>query len=143
MSQVRISGNASGTGIFTVAAPNTNTNYTLTLPTNTGTLVTTSSTGVIAYAQLLSTDWTNSQAATGYQKLPSGVIVQWGSWNGGAAASGTNSFPLTFPNGVFSMIFGTSSNGTAGYGAPISNSQYNWNRNSGSSNSGTWVAFGY
>jgi hypothetical protein len=97
----------------------------------------------VTFAKLLSTDWTNSQAATGYQKLPSGVIVQWGSWNGGAAASGTNSFPLTFPNGVFSMIFGTSSNGTAGYGAPISNSQYNWNRNSGTSNSGTWVAFGY
>jgi hypothetical protein len=39
MSQVAISGNASGTGVFTVASPNSNTNYTLTLPTATGTLV--------------------------------------------------------------------------------------------------------
>jgi hypothetical protein len=40
MSQVTLEGNASGTGIFTVAAPNSNTNRTLTLPDATGTLVT-------------------------------------------------------------------------------------------------------
>jgi hypothetical protein len=38
MSQVAISGNASGTGTLTIASPNTNSNYTLTLPTATGTL---------------------------------------------------------------------------------------------------------
>jgi len=38
MSQVAISGNASGTGTLTIAAPNTNSNYTLTLPQTTGTL---------------------------------------------------------------------------------------------------------
>jgi len=38
MSQVAISGNASGTGVFTIASPNSNSNYTLTLPTATGTL---------------------------------------------------------------------------------------------------------
>ena len=158
MSKIALSGNASGTGTLTIASPNTNTDYTLSLPTATTTLVGTDATQTltnktidgsqlvassVAYAKFLTTDWTNSKAATGYQKLPSGVIVQWGSWSGGAAVSGTDSFPLTFPTGVFAMIFGTSSNGTAGYGAPISNSQYNWNRNSGSSNSGTWVAFGY
>ena len=47
MSQVAISGNASGTGTLTIAAPNTNSNYTLTLPTNTGTLITTASTGQV------------------------------------------------------------------------------------------------
>jgi hypothetical protein len=45
MSQVRVSGNASGTGIFTVTSPNSNSNYTLTLPTNTGTLVTSATAG--------------------------------------------------------------------------------------------------
>jgi len=44
MSLVQISGNASGTGTLTIAAPNTNSNYTLTLPANTGTLVSTAST---------------------------------------------------------------------------------------------------
>jgi hypothetical protein len=40
MSKVAISGNASGTGVFTIASPNGNTDRTLTLPDNTGTLVT-------------------------------------------------------------------------------------------------------
>jgi len=51
MSQVKVSGNASGTGVFTIAAPNSNTNRTLTLPDNTGTLVTTGSSGTILKAQ--------------------------------------------------------------------------------------------
>ena len=40
MSVVKIQGNASGTGIFTVAAPATNTDRTLTLPDQTGTVLT-------------------------------------------------------------------------------------------------------
>jgi hypothetical protein len=44
MSSVSIQGNASGTGIFTIASPNSNTNRTLTLPDNTGTVLTTGST---------------------------------------------------------------------------------------------------
>ena len=39
MSLVKIEGNASGTGVFTVASPNSNTDRTLTLPDNTGTLL--------------------------------------------------------------------------------------------------------
>jgi tetrahydromethanopterin S-methyltransferase subunit E len=38
LSKIAFSPNASGTGTFTVAAPNTNTDYTLTLPETTGTL---------------------------------------------------------------------------------------------------------
>ena len=38
MSSVKVSGNASGTGEFTIASPNSNTNRTLTLPDTTGTL---------------------------------------------------------------------------------------------------------
>jgi len=44
MSIVKVSGNASGTGTFEIAAPNSNTNRTLTLPDNTGTLISTGST---------------------------------------------------------------------------------------------------
>ncbi len=40
MSKIALSGNASGTGTFTIASPNGNTDRTLTLPDNTGTLVT-------------------------------------------------------------------------------------------------------
>jgi hypothetical protein len=41
MSLVKIQGNASGTGEFTIASPNSNTNRTLTLPDATGTFITT------------------------------------------------------------------------------------------------------
>ena len=47
MSLVQVQGNASGTGTLTIAAPNTNSNYTLTLPQNTGTLISTKSTGAV------------------------------------------------------------------------------------------------
>ena len=39
MSKVAIEGNASGSGTFTIASPNSNTNRTLTLPDSTGTVV--------------------------------------------------------------------------------------------------------
>lgn len=44
MSSIKLSPNASGTGEFTIAAPNSNTNRTLTLPNNTGTLLTSATT---------------------------------------------------------------------------------------------------
>lgn len=47
MSQVRVSGNVSGTGVLTVTSPNTNSNFTLTLPANNGTLVTNATAGTV------------------------------------------------------------------------------------------------
>jgi hypothetical protein len=41
MSKISLEGNSLGSGTFTIAAPNSNTSYTLTLPENTGTVVTT------------------------------------------------------------------------------------------------------
>jgi hypothetical protein len=46
MSKISLSGNASGTGTFTIASPNSNTDRTLTLPDNTGTILTTATPGV-------------------------------------------------------------------------------------------------
>ena len=43
MSQIKLNPNASGTGVFTIDAPNSNTNRTLTLPDNTGDILTTGS----------------------------------------------------------------------------------------------------
>jgi hypothetical protein len=39
MSKISLEGNVSGSGTFTIASPNTNTSYTLTLPQGTGTFV--------------------------------------------------------------------------------------------------------
>lgn len=46
MSKIALSGNASGTGTFTFASPNSNTDRTLTLPDATGTILTTATAGV-------------------------------------------------------------------------------------------------
>lgn len=43
MSNITLSANAGGSGIFTIASPNSNTNRTLTLPDNTGTLLSSAS----------------------------------------------------------------------------------------------------
>lgn len=43
MSKVAIAGNASGTGVFTIAAPNSNSDRTLTLPDEAGTVLTSAS----------------------------------------------------------------------------------------------------
>jgi len=50
MSKVKIEGNASGTGTLTIAAPNTNTDRTLTLPDGAGELLTDASDSVQGYA---------------------------------------------------------------------------------------------
>ena len=46
MSLVKVQGNVSGTGIFTIASPNSNSDRTLTLPDATGTILTTATAGV-------------------------------------------------------------------------------------------------
>ena len=74
MSKVKIQGNASGTGVLTIAAPNTSTDRTITLPDSTGTLATTGDT------------------------VPSGVIAMWhGASNaipsGWVICDGNNSTP--------------------------------------------------
>ena len=51
MSLVAISGNPSGTGTLTIAAPNTNSNFTLTLPATTGTILTNKSASVPVQVQ--------------------------------------------------------------------------------------------
>ena len=52
MSQIKLSPNASGTGVFTIDAPNSNTNRTLSLPDNTGNIVTTGDSGTITAPML-------------------------------------------------------------------------------------------
>jgi hypothetical protein len=44
MSKIALSGNASGTGTFTIASPNSNSDRTLTLPDNSGTVLTNATT---------------------------------------------------------------------------------------------------
>jgi hypothetical protein len=62
MSSIALQGNAGGTGVFTLASPSSSSNYTLTLPAVTGTLVTTASPGTVL--QVVSTTKTDTFTTT-------------------------------------------------------------------------------
>ena len=69
MSKITLAPNAAGTGTLTVAAPNTNTDYTLTLPTATTTLVGTDATQALTNKTLAGStvDGTNP---IGFKNIP-------------------------------------------------------------------------
>jgi hypothetical protein len=69
MSSVIVEGNISGTGSVTIAAPNTNSDFTVTLPDNSGTIVTTGTTTGISASALS----TGTLAAA---RLPAGSVIQ-------------------------------------------------------------------
>ena len=62
MSKVALSGNASGTGTFTIASPNSNTDRVLTLPDATGTILTTATPGVPVNGPAFSASIASGQA---------------------------------------------------------------------------------
>lgn len=65
MSQVAVTGNGAGTGVFTLTSPNSNTNRTLTLPDNTGTLLSNKSAGaVLQIVQVAKTDSFSTTSAS-------------------------------------------------------------------------------
>lgn len=43
-------------------------------------------------------------ANNGYQKMPSGLIIQWGFVEGTGASSVTANFPIKFPNDLFQSV---------------------------------------
>lgn len=55
--------------------------------------------------------------ANGYQKLPGGLIVQWGTFANSASGSGisvaTGTFPIAFPNAAFSAVLSRDNGGIA------------------------------
>lgn len=80
--------------------------------------------------------FTSIKAANGYTTLPNGIIIQWGSLLTGAIGnnvSGTKTFPITFPTGVFQVVLGSISglSGGAvesggGSVTAITNSNFTW-----------------
>ncbi|ABE45630.1 gp53-like domain-containing protein [Polaromonas sp. JS666] len=94
----------------------------------------------------LSSGGAASVAASGYQKLPSGLIIQWGVFTGNATPGNpvAVTFPLTFPTALYSLTFG-SAGGTTATCAAWSDTQlltgFN-GRASIASNSNYWAAIG-
>lgn len=45
-----------------------------------------------------------SLTGTGYQKLPTGLIVQWGSFTTNSSGNATITYPIAFPNTLFRLV---------------------------------------
>lgn len=143
MSSVVIKGDTSGQ--ITVSAPDEAGTNTLTLPASTGTVATTAdiTSAFSGSNQSLSTN--------GYQKLPSGVIMQWGYQASIPADGGVDvTFPIAFPTAVGSVTatftgsgtdtspdFGVHTRNVTASGFRLSNADQNAARNA------YWFAIGY
>jgi len=97
----------------------------------------------------LPADFTSSKAANGYQKLPSGVIKQWGYISQLANCTQTTfNFPIAFPNANVAVIVsgGEANNGSSDANNTVLNRTTtsfdfeNWN---GVTTNFTWIAIGY
>lgn len=98
-----------------------------------------------------SSSFLSSLTGNGYQRLPSGLIIQWGTSGAVAAGAQVNvTLPITFPNAIFSVTgtpVGASVNSNAG-GVGIAASLgaltiYNWGSSIAYSAGVRWIAIGY
>jgi hypothetical protein len=87
MSKIALSGNASGTGTFTIASPNSNSDRTLNLPDNSGTVITTASEGAVGTANLANGAVTSDKLAAAV--IPIGVSQSWQEVTGSRSAGTT------------------------------------------------------
>jgi len=94
-----------------------------------------------------------SLATNGWQRLPSGVLIQWGQVAIAANSTATVTLPLAFPSN-FASVTATHGNGGAwqnynvyvtgpGGAVPISNSQFQISNLDDSTITHYWSAFGY
>lgn len=126
MSKIALSPNASGTGTFTVAAPNTNTDYTLTLPQGTGTVVANNVNSAIVSGTAVTSTSGTSIDFTGIPSWVKRVTVMFD----GVSTNGTSNWLIQIGDsggietsgylGASSYIFSinnpASTNYTAGFG---------------------------
>lgn len=125
MSNVKIEGNASGTGTLTIQAPNTNTDRTFSLPDVTGDIVTTGDSGTITAGML-------DGAQTG--TAPAFAIRAWANFVGSTLNGSGNVSSITFhQTGDYSINFTTNMPNTnfavAGLTKYDGNTQYPYDAN--------------
>jgi hypothetical protein len=115
MSQIKLAPNASGTGIFTIDSPNSNTNRTLTLPDATGTIITTAGGAAISGTTGTFTGLVDiSAAGAGQIKFPATANAssdantlddyEEGTWTPTITSDGGTITSSTFTNGLYTKI---------------------------------------
>ena len=73
MSKIKFTGDSGGTGVFTIASPDSDTNRTITLPDDAGTIVTSAQTTTAAYSFVIDEDGMGTDSAT---KVPTQQSVK-------------------------------------------------------------------
>lgn len=119
MSLVKVSGNASGTGTLTIAAPNTNSDYTLTLPANTGTLLSTASAGTVLQVVNATTIAAISTSSTSFVTTGFSVSITPSSSTSKVLlfVNGGGGFSADISRSIYSTIYrGATNLGDATYG---------------------------
>ena len=82
-------------------------------------------------------------SANGWQKLPGGLIIQWGNASIIAASAGTFSFPITFPNACLQIVASDIGGSTINLGAsPVSASQFSGYLGVSGNKTFRWIAIG-
>lgn len=95
------------------------------------------------------TQFAKSLGVSGYQKLPGGLIIQWGSYTTGAGGNGTITFPIAFPTACRAITFIPQSATATTYGVnqvSVTTSQTTIISSAGSSGTPlalNWMAVGY
>jgi len=122
VSKVAITGNASGTGVFTVASPNSNVDRVLTLPDESGTVLTTAGVPVSAIS-----DGSITSAKLTGDAVPIGVDQTWQNMLASRAMATTYTNSTGKPIAVFIRINsgGTVSNTDLTIGGVVAWSNYN------------------
>ncbi len=89
-----------------------------------------------------------SKATNGYQKLPSGLIIQWGYGYVSATSTATITFPIAFPNACLNVV-ATDVNAQYEYNTDVGSlttttfTALNGNSNSTYAHNFYWIAIGY
>jgi hypothetical protein len=103
---------------------------------------------VLATMQKFADEFASSLTTSGYQKLPSGLIIQWGT-TGSVTTSIAITFQLAFPNGVLTTGYGGKLSGDAaqynnvGFSS-VTNTGMTFFTGTGTTGSGVrWIAIGY
>jgi hypothetical protein len=95
MSDVVIKGNASGTGSVTIESPNTNSNFTLTLPTETGTVLTNNGNQAGTFSSLtVNSNNISADNSLGFRNRIINGDMRIDQRNAGAAVTANGAFPV-------------------------------------------------
>ena len=135
MSKIALSGNASGTGTFTIASPNSNSDRTLNLPDNSGTLITTASEGAVGTTNIADAAVTQAKLATAV--IPIGVGQTWQDVTASRALGTT--YTNTTGRPIFFMVQVTQNTAGVGINGFVSVHSFNGHQDNGNSSTGSYV----